>query len=159
MPSQNKDGQQPLLSSFNQQHISSYTAGEAVDPDSSNDNSTFTRKLSLYRNWLQNFLSSRTQHFCIICLVSLDLLGIFADIFINLYTCEEGEPGPVWDEVRNVLGIAGLIFSCLFMVELILSVWAFGWRSAWLYSTRLSPPSYPTPPAPSVIPSLSAYRH
>lgn len=64
----------------------------------------------------------------VLALVSLDLLGIFGDIFINLYTCEEGEPSPTWDQVREGLGIAGLVFSCLFMVELILSLWAFGWR-------------------------------
>lgn len=29
--------------------------------------------------------------------------------------------------MRNGLGIAGLVFSCMFMVELLLSVWAFGW--------------------------------
>lgn len=38
--------------------------------------------------------------------------------------------------MRNGLGIAGLIFSCLFLVELIASVWAFGWR--YVISTVLS---------------------
>jgi hypothetical protein len=61
-------------------------------------------------------------------LVSFDLLGIFADIIINLYQCDEKDTSPFWDDVRNGLGIAGLVFSCLFMLELILSVWAFGWR-------------------------------
>jgi len=58
----------------------------------------------------------------------LDLLGIFADIFINLYTCEEGDPSPTWDQIRNTLNVAGLVFSCLFVLELLLSMWAFGWR-------------------------------
>lgn len=63
-------------------------------------------------------------------LVSFDLLGIFADIIINLYQCDKDDEGadPVWDDVREALGIAGLVFSCLFMLELVLSVWAFGWR-------------------------------
>lgn len=30
--------------------------------------------------------------------------------------------------MRDVLGIAGLVFSSVFMLELLLSVWAFGWR-------------------------------
>jgi voltage-gated hydrogen channel 1 len=103
------------------------------------DTSAFKTHYRRHRQWLQDFLSSRTQHFCVLGLVSLDLLGIFADIFINLYTCEEGEPSPTWDAVRNGLGVAGLVFSCLFMFELILSVWAFGWRldSPSLYSVPL----------------------
>jgi hypothetical protein len=136
MPSHN-DSSQPLLFSG--------TTRDAVDPSSNtqaanpaeidpNDTSAFKTHYRHHRQWLQDFLSSRTQHFCVLGLVSLDLLGIFADIFINLYTCEEGEPSPTWDAIRNGLGIAGLVFSCLFMLELILSVWAFGWRSDCLFS-------------------------
>jgi len=118
----NDDSSQPLLSTG--------TTRAAVNPTEINpsDTSAFKTHYTHHRQYLQDFLSSRTQHFCVLGLVSLDLLGIFADIFINLYTCEEGEPSPTWDAVRNGLGIAGLVFSCLFMLELILSVWAFGWR-------------------------------
>jgi hypothetical protein len=77
---------------------------------------------------VSDFLSSRAQHWTVLGLVSFDLLGIFADIIINLYQCDEKDTSPFWDDVRNGLGIAGLVFSCLFMLELILSVWAFGWR-------------------------------
>ena len=61
-------------------------------------------------------------------LVSLDLLGIFADIIINLYQCDVPSASPSWSFVRDVLGIVGLIFSSAFMAELLASVWAFGWR-------------------------------
>ncbi|TAQ91537.1 hypothetical protein B7494_g150 [Chlorociboria aeruginascens] len=87
-----------------------------------------TRRYNYYRQKLQDFLASKAQHYIVLSLVALDLLGIFADIFIALYTCEEGQPNPTWDKVRDGLGIAGLVFSCLFMVELIMSIWAFGWR-------------------------------
>lgn len=127
MPSQHSDSSQPLLSPSHEPPTSA-TAGETVDSNTRKPDSILTREYSQSRKWLQEFLGSRTQHFCIIVLVSLDLLGIFGDIFINLYTCEEGEPSPTLDEVRDGLGIAGLVFSCLFMIELILSVWAFGWR-------------------------------
>jgi hypothetical protein len=82
------------------------------------------------RRRVQKFLSSRTQHYTVLGLVACDLLGIFADIIINLYQCDQGEGGTstVWDDVRDGLGIAGLVFSCLFMLELMLSVWAFGWQ-------------------------------
>jgi len=61
-------------------------------------------------------------------LVTLDLLGIFADIIINLYQCDGGETNPKWNDVREGLGIAGLVFSCLFLSELTLNVWVFGLR-------------------------------
>ncbi|KAE9377984.1 hypothetical protein N431DRAFT_541573 [Stipitochalara longipes BDJ] len=85
---------------------------------------------------VSDFLSSRAQHWTVLGLVSFDLLGIFADIIINLYQCDEKDTSPVWDDVRNGLGIGGLVFSCLFMLELILSVWAFGWRyfNSWFHS-------------------------
>jgi len=71
---------------------------------------------------IQAFLSSRAQHYTVLSLVSFDLLGIFADIIINLYQCDVKDTDPIWDDVRFGLGIAGLVFSCLFMLELILSV-------------------------------------
>jgi voltage-gated hydrogen channel 1 len=80
------------------------------------------------KSQVSDFLSSRAQHWTVLGLVSFDLLGIFADIIINLYQCDEKDTSPVWDDVREGLGIAGLVFSCLFMLELVLSVWAFGWR-------------------------------
>jgi voltage-gated hydrogen channel 1 len=132
MPSHDNDdsSQQPLLSSG--------TAHNADNPSTNTHAPSATEVIKTHyirhRQWLQDFLSSRTQHFIVLGLVSLDLLGIFADIFINLYTCEEGEPSPTWDAIRNWLGIAGLVFSCLFMLELIMSVWAFGWRSDCLSS-------------------------
>ncbi|KAH8821032.1 hypothetical protein F5884DRAFT_653287, partial [Xylogone sp. PMI_703] len=93
------------------------------------------------RSALQSFLSSRTQHYTILALVALDVLGILADIFITLYQCEQQKSKPhsgkdIWDSVRDGLGIAGLVFSCLFMVELALSICAFGWAyfgSSWFH--------------------------
>lgn len=88
------------------------------------------------RQVAQEFLSSRAQHYTVLGLVSFDLLGIFADIIISLSLCEADISGPVWGDVRNGLGIAGLVFSCLFMVELVLSIWAFGWGyfNSWFHS-------------------------
>ena len=88
----------------------------------------YRKVYTVCRQRVKAFLSSRAQHYTVLSLVSFDLLGIFADIIINLYQCDEGDTSPAWDDVRTGLGIAGLVFSCLFMLELILSVWAFGWR-------------------------------
>ena len=106
-------------------------SSNAEDHQAENMQQRTTRYKKVYdicRQRIQDFLSSRAQHYTVLSLVSFDLLGIFADIIINLYQCDEGDTSPVWDGVRNGLGIAGLVFSCLFMLELILSVWAFGWR-------------------------------
>jgi hypothetical protein len=88
----------------------------------------YYRAYSGAKGEVKRFLSSRAQHWTVLSLVSFDLLGIFADIIINLYQCDEDSSSAVWNDVREGLGIAGLVFSCLFMLELVLSVWAFGWR-------------------------------
>lgn len=103
--------------------------GDSSDYESRSDrNKRYYGIYNAAKGEVKEFLSSRAQHWTVLSLVSLDLLGIFADIIINLYQCDENESGPVWNDVRWGLGIAGLVFSCLFMLELVLSVWAFGWR-------------------------------
>jgi hypothetical protein len=123
------DSSQPLLNSNQARDLN----GQASPYQDQSE--TFQHRTSRYvkiynscRQEIKTFLSSRAQHYTVLALVSFDLLGIFADILINLYQCDEGDTSPRWNEVRDSLGIAGLVFSCLFMLELILSVWAFGWR-------------------------------
>lgn len=82
---------------------------------------------------VQSFLTSKYQHYCVLGLVTLDIFSIFADVFINLGTCERKLDGEGWENTRDGLGIAGLVFSCLFMLELMLSLWAFGWRFVSLF--------------------------
>ena len=93
------------------------------------------------------FLSSKIGHYSVLGLVTLDVLGIIAGkkafkvitspkspgscsagFILNLFKCEQGKHGPDWDAALNALGIVSLGFSCLFMLELFASVWAFGWR-------------------------------
>ena len=100
----------------------------------------YKRAHNVCRQQIKTFLASRAQHYIVLGLVSFDLLSIFADIIINLYQCDEVDTDPKWDDVRNGLGIAGLVFSSMFMLELLLSVWAFGFRCA-------------CPPSPSPSPS------
>lgn len=126
MPS---NSSQPLLSSSSSSNPNIY------EPPSTSPSRDPHPKLAAYKRVhricrlrVKAFLSSTAQHYTVLLLVAFDLLGIFADIIINLYQCDVGDTDPKWDEVRNGLGIAGLVFSCLFMLELLLSVWAFGWR-------------------------------
>lgn len=79
----------------------------------------------------QRFLGSRAGHYAVLMLVSLDVSCIFADFLIGLYRCDyscgkaDGVSGGM-RELQNALRIVNLIFSCLFMGELITSIWAFG---------------------------------
>ena len=63
----------------------------------------------------------------------MDVSCIFADFLLGLYICEHtcGRNEPVskaLPEAQGALGIASLIFSCLFMAELLASIWAFGFQ-------------------------------
>ena len=79
----------------------------------------------------RRFLSSKYGHYAVFLLVSFDVSCIFADFLISLYlcdhTCGKGkDANPDLPKAQDILGIVSLIFSCLFMVELVASIWAFG---------------------------------
>ncbi|CAH0055738.1 unnamed protein product [Clonostachys solani] len=80
------------------------------------------------REKVKRFLSSKAGHYSVLTLVSLDVLGMIADFVLRLFQCEQGKSGYDWDLALNILGALGLGFSCLFMLELIASIWAFGFR-------------------------------
>lgn len=102
---------QPLLHDDRQAAASNAQSRSAENESSST--SRFKAGYNICRQQVQDFLSSRAQHYTVLGLVSFDLLGIFADIIINLYQCDEKDTDPKWDDVRNGLGVAGLVFSCM----------------------------------------------
>jgi hypothetical protein len=77
------------------------------------------------RRQVQRFQSSKVGHYSILGLVALDVASIFADLFITLYLCDHKE-AKGWVATQEALGIIGLVFSSLFVLELLLSIWAFG---------------------------------
>ncbi|PWY81615.1 hypothetical protein BO94DRAFT_520338 [Aspergillus sclerotioniger CBS 115572] len=83
-----------------------------------------------YRRSARNFLSSRFGHYLILFLVSVDVACVFADFLIELHVCElekrYSHVPAIWAESQEGLEIVGLVFSCLFMVELIVAVFSFG---------------------------------
>jgi hypothetical protein len=79
------------------------------------------------RRQVQRFQSSKFGHYFILSLVALDVGSIFADLFITLYLCDHKD-AQGWADTQEVLGSIGLVFSSLFVLELILSIWAFGFR-------------------------------
>ena len=85
------------------------------------------------RKQTRRVLSSIYGHYAVLLLVSMDVGCIFADFLISLYICDQscGKGDSVGDglpKAQDALGIVGLVFSCLFMVELLASVWAFGFE-------------------------------
>lgn len=80
---------------------------------------------------IRSFLNSKAGHYAVLVLVSLDVSCIFADILISLFACEQScKAGKHADkglkDAQEGLGIVSLVFSSMFMAELVASVWAFG---------------------------------
>ncbi|KAI1476300.1 hypothetical protein F4774DRAFT_393769 [Daldinia eschscholtzii] len=77
---------------------------------------------------ISRFMNSRAKHWLVLVLIILDVAGILSDIFIALITCEIGVEDDAWvAPTRNGLTIFSLSLSCVFLVELVLSVVADGW--------------------------------
>ncbi|TGJ87015.1 hypothetical protein E0Z10_g1770 [Xylaria hypoxylon] len=75
----------------------------------------------------RRFFSSRAKHWIILTLILLDVAGILAEIFIALITCELHRQDEDWvAPTQRGLTAFALAMSCLFMVELALSVFADG---------------------------------
>jgi len=82
-----------------------------------------------YRKHAQAQLSTKKKHYMVMGLVALDVSGILADIFVALIACDKHEQDEKWvEDIRGGLKIASLVFSALFLTELVLTVWAFGFR-------------------------------
>lgn len=78
---------------------------------------------------VRRYMSSKQNHYVVMGLVALDVAGILVDLFISLIACDTGQRNEDWsNKTHEGFQIAGLVFSSLFMVELGLSVWAFGFK-------------------------------
>nr|XP_023907936.1 voltage-gated hydrogen channel 1-like [Quercus suber] len=72
------------------------------------------------------FLTSKYGHYTVLGLVSLDVSSIFAELLIQLLTCEGRIAGSNGRAAGDALSVISVIFSSLFMLELLASIWAFG---------------------------------
>lgn len=62
-------------------------------------------------------------------IVVLDVVALLANIFIQLIACELHQLDAPWvQKSREGLANAGLVFSSLFMVELLACLYSFGIR-------------------------------
>ncbi|RMZ39553.1 hypothetical protein AFCA_002329 [Aspergillus flavus] len=88
------------------------------------------RIIAQWRRAARDFLSSRRGHYLVLLLVSVDVACTFADFLIELHVCELTKHGSHvaigWGVTQKVLAIVGLVFSCLFMLELMVTVFSFG---------------------------------
>ncbi|CAK4033090.1 voltage-gated hydrogen channel 1-like [Lecanosticta acicola] len=89
---------------------------------------TTSSTLAKARRQTKRFLASKIGHYSILLLVALDVSSIFADLVISSLACEGHIPLKDAATATEILGVVSLVFSCLFMVELLASVWAFGWQ-------------------------------
>ncbi|KAL5408545.1 hypothetical protein PMIN06_001976 [Paraphaeosphaeria minitans] len=88
------------------------------------------KSTSILRDKLVRFFSTRAFHYSVLLLVALDVGCMFADIVISLETCDRKTPKA--DTALEALKHVSLVFSTLFMLELLASVWAF--RTAYFKS-------------------------
>jgi hypothetical protein len=68
------------------------------------------------RRQVKRYLTSKTGHYSILLLVSLDISCIFADLLLAILTCEGRVPRKNGNQAQAVLGTLSLVFSSLFMV-------------------------------------------
>ena len=81
------------------------------------------RKLHQTRGAAQRLFGTTTRHWIVLVLIILDVAGILTDIFISLITCELGKKDEPWvGRTRQILTTFSLVMSCIFMLELLLSV-------------------------------------
>ncbi|KAK0707574.1 hypothetical protein B0H67DRAFT_647747 [Lasiosphaeris hirsuta] len=79
------------------------------------------------RRQARALLSSNGKHYVVMALVALDVMAILTDIFIALAACDFDLEGEEWvPQVRQGLHIFSLVFSAVFLAELLFTVWAFG---------------------------------
>lgn len=99
---------------------------EALLHSSSQHRTPGHQRLATARRRTRHFLSSKPGHYLILALVTLDISSIFADFILQLFVCENRITGQDGTAAQEALGIVSLAFSCLFMLELSVSIWAFG---------------------------------
>ncbi|KAH0333067.1 hypothetical protein KCU84_g10424, partial [Aureobasidium melanogenum] len=83
-------------------------------------------KLDTARRYTRRYLNSKFGHYAILLLVSLDCTCIFFEFVVQLLSCEGKISESRGHVAQEAIGIVGLVFSCLFMLELLASIWAFG---------------------------------
>lgn len=100
---------------------------EPGDAQGQNSSVPLKTKWAGYQETSRGYLESKQKHYVILALVTLDVAAVLTEILVSLVTCDMGTENEPWvDEVKEATRLCSLVFGCLFLVELILTVWAFG---------------------------------
>ncbi|KAK5116671.1 hypothetical protein LTR62_007345 [Meristemomyces frigidus] len=102
------------------------TPAQSLPQTQTSPHSPSPSTLHAARHQTARFLTSKYGHYAVLILVSIDVTSIFVDLLGQLLTCEGRIPLKEGGVLQEVLGTLGLVFSCMFMLELGASVWAFG---------------------------------
>ena len=78
--------------------------------------SDVSTSITAARHQAKRYLTSKTGHYSVLLLVSLDISCILADLILQLLTCEGRVKSKDGKQAQGALGIIALVFSCLFMV-------------------------------------------
>lgn len=77
----------------------------------------------------RRLLDSRAKHYLVMGLVTLDVAALLLNVFIKLIACEMHQAKEPWvQRINDTLEIIGLVFSSLFVLELIACLFSFGLR-------------------------------
>ncbi|KAK9370364.1 hypothetical protein V1509DRAFT_617547 [Lipomyces kononenkoae] len=89
------------------------------------------RSESRFKKSLKEFLESRLTHITIIVLVALDTIFVIAEMYIELFSCEEPH---IYGRLRVALPAVRaltLAITATFMIELVLTIYVFGFSHFW----------------------------
>ncbi|KAK2593311.1 hypothetical protein QQS21_008993 [Conoideocrella luteorostrata] len=108
-------------------------------PTTSLQPDTTRRALHHFQNVRRNgrvLLASRKKHFVVMLIVTLDVMALLANIFIQLIACEMHQRDENWVQMlTKELENLGLVFSSLFMVELAACLFSYGFSylASWFH--------------------------
>ncbi|KAF8309241.1 uncharacterized protein EI90DRAFT_3105772 [Cantharellus anzutake] len=89
-------------------------------------------RVKQWQEWTAETLESPRTHTLIISLIAVDAACVLADLAYSLLspTCTpvEGEDAPIW---LNVTALISLVITCLFVLEIPLTIWSLGWKNYW----------------------------
>lgn len=100
-----------------------------ISNTTSESESAFASGYARKRRQVRALLSTNAKHYTVMGLVALDVGAILADIFVAFVACDLHLEDEEWvGRTREGLRVVALVFSSVFLAELLVTVWAFGRR-------------------------------
>eukprot|EP01025_Chloroclados_australasicus_P037869 TRINITY_DN3871_c3_g1_i1.p1 TRINITY_DN3871_c3_g1~~TRINITY_DN3871_c3_g1_i1.p1 ORF type:complete len:245 (-),score=27.89 TRINITY_DN3871_c3_g1_i1:310-1044(-) len=80
----------------------------------------------LLRNQMRTFFETKVFHIIVVVLVLIDLVIVMFDLIVALAHCGEEHPNHTLEEVAHVFHYVSIGILCVFVVENLLQLYAFG---------------------------------